>query len=736
MSGSTALASASKLGDLLAQLSLNPPQQWPQVELTAQSLANDLRSKDVEQQTALGQTLLTQTLTSLLKGALNDTANSKPAINELLRVAANLCMDHDENRGFLLEAGFPQTVLSLLESYAESVNPSQREPYPISIPDLKIIKTAIGFLLNASVGYDAVKDRLISLEAAMTILRLSTAIYPVGAWLHAPPSEANSEEVAEAWNLRSTLAAWSWRAIDELRGDEESDHQPPRVVFGQDALPLLVIQLKAFIPPHPTLPEGFETAASRRSLVQTDFDIYEQVCGLIESLCIDVEDVRLSLARGLTFPDEHGGVPCLSDLLTFVEKGDYPPYWTAEERPSKEKGFDLGKGAVVKAIVETAGEEKNTDTLWDDSEADKPGGEFVNRMVQWIRTHKNLKASDRDDLVICATLSLGNICRRDAHSTAIVKPPISLAPDLAALLEPDADIKVKHGVIGLLKHLAQTQGCRAALGEACIIQRLGTSQIWGEKADMVEIVQVAAIGVAKHMCNGNIDNTFALILPDESGSPLRQILDLVLRSDSIATKSEGTRVLVNAVKSLWSTDPKTLDEERAKRRQTTMKAVATEPCVSALARLIGRSKRYPTLINEGVVALSLISTHPNGGTLVLDSLLNPLPAEAIRTTSQPLSAVSATEGSPVVGPRRALDMLISVLRDSSALNVPPEVRANVCALLGHLGRKGVVAEDRATDLQRMKESTRVLIEALAKESDEQGNPRVAVAAKRTLEAWE
>ena len=38
MSGSTALASASKLGDLLAQLPLNPPNQWPEIEHTAQSL--------------------------------------------------------------------------------------------------------------------------------------------------------------------------------------------------------------------------------------------------------------------------------------------------------------------------------------------------------------------------------------------------------------------------------------------------------------------------------------------------------------------------------------------------------------------------------------------------------------------------------------------------------------------------------------------------------------------------
>lgn len=191
-----------------------------------------------------------------------------------------------------------------------------------------------------------------------------------------------------------------------------------RAVLGQDALPLLVTQLNAFIPEFPTPRPQFTPPTSRRSLVQTDFDVYEEVCGLIESLCIDVEDVRLSLARGLTFPDgEHGGIACLSDLLTFVDKGEYSPYWTPEERPSKEKGFDLGKGAIVKAIVETAGEEKNTDTLWDDSEKDKPGGEFVSRMVEWIRTHKGLKETSRDDLIVCATLSLGNICRRGMNDS-------------------------------------------------------------------------------------------------------------------------------------------------------------------------------------------------------------------------------------------------------------------------------------------------------------------------------
>ena len=93
----------------------------------------------------------------------------------------------------------------------------------------------------------------------------------------------------------------------------------------------------------------------------------------------------------------------------FLEKGDYPPYWSSEsssERASMEKGLDMCKAAVVKAVVEVAGEQNE---LWDDSNLEKPGGEFVDTMVRWIRSHGNLKDRHRDDLIICATLSLGNL---------------------------------------------------------------------------------------------------------------------------------------------------------------------------------------------------------------------------------------------------------------------------------------------------------------------------------------
>lgn len=74
-------------------------------------------------------------------------------------------------------------------------------------------------------------------------------------------------------------------------------------------------------------------------------------------------------------------------------------------------------------------------------------------------------------------------------------------------------------------------------------------------------------------------------------------------------------MLVNVVKSLWSSGAPT-DEEKVKKRHEAVKTVVNATCTSALAQLIGRSKKYPTLINEGVVSLFLLSTHANGGASV------------------------------------------------------------------------------------------------------------------------
>jgi hypothetical protein len=229
-------------------------------------------------------------------------------------------------------------------------------------------------------------------------------------------------------------------------------YQQARQIFGPDVLPFIIPPLLTFIPPFPEpSPTSFfkNDSPLRTLLLQTDVDILEESCMLLESLSLDVEDVRLSLARGFNFPAEHNGVPCLCAMLDFIEKGTYHPIWYGDsgideaERKRRERLFDICKAAVIKVVVEVAGEEKNEEVLWDDSEEEKPGGEFVSRMVSWIKKYvpgkigggveakeTRIKISEpsagRDDLVICASLSLGNLSRRGKSATLVFDHPCPL----------------------------------------------------------------------------------------------------------------------------------------------------------------------------------------------------------------------------------------------------------------------------------------------------------------------
>lgn len=83
-----------------------------------------------------------------------------------------------------------------------------------------------------------------------------------------------------------------------------------------------------------------------------------------------------------------------------------------------------------------------------------------------------------------------------------------MAPVLTSknLLSPNSDIKLRHAVIGLLKNVSQsatpTSIIPVELGNAGIIEAIVGSGVWDQQHDaMVEVVQVGAIGVVKHLCN-------------------------------------------------------------------------------------------------------------------------------------------------------------------------------------------------------------------------------------------
>ncbi|KAI9508276.1 hypothetical protein F5148DRAFT_1197562 [Russula earlei] len=716
------------LADELAGQTRLSDADWNKVEVTAQTLANFLRVKHNDTQTALGGAQLPAVLTAIIKDALRGLrvpdVSHLPALYEILRVGANVCVDHDENRGHLLDSGFLHEIVTLLERYTDLI-PSDKSTVflPLSVAHLKVVRTAIGVLLNASMGYEPVKAALNTDEAPVAILRLAGAIYPAGAWAKSPPPHIPPGEFDESWQLRNGLSSWAWRAIGELKYNAPT-------VFGQEVLPHLLTPIRSYIPPFGAPPPPFDQATPlRRTLVSADLEAFEESCSLLEALALDDEDVRLSLARGTAFPDEHGGVRCLAEILEFIDRGDYHPLWKdlPGDSVQRERSFDFCKAALIKAVVEIAGEEKSVDVLWDDSDEKQPGGAFVGQMVQWIKKHKDLKDSNRDDLLVCATLTLGNLLRHGAHAVTLISPPLSLASDLASLLRPEIDIKVKHGVIGLLKHLAYAPQARSSLGEADIIRRLANSNIFQPTSDVVEVVQVNAIGVIKHLCGGNAKNCYNLILPSDGqeadSTGLHQILALIKRSDSTAVKSEGTRVFVNVIRTLWHEN--TRDGEP---RKAAMGIVNSPPLALALAQLVGRSKKYPILVNEGIVALTLLSLH--SANVVLDAITTPLPLE-VKNNSAPGSAGESEIGSPVTVPTRAVDTLVNLLKGHGT-NVPEEVRANACILLGQVGREDGVDTERIPELVKLKAELRPLLVGAA---DAEKESRLKAAAAGALQRW-
>ena len=84
--------------------------------------------------------------------------------------------------------------------------------------DIIISDMMLSFIL------DPVKFRLISLEAALTIIKLSSSIYPPTSW-NAHNDKISEEEFCEEWGLRYAISNWGWRTVSALKDvqDESKD---------------------------------------------------------------------------------------------------------------------------------------------------------------------------------------------------------------------------------------------------------------------------------------------------------------------------------------------------------------------------------------------------------------------------------------------------------------------------------------------------------------------------------
>jgi hypothetical protein len=89
---------------------------------------------------------------------------------------------------------------------------------------------------------------------------------------------------------------------------------------------------------------------------------------------------------------------------------------------------------------------------------------------------------------------------------------------------------------------------------------------------------------------------------------------VVSRSDEVRVRSEASRILVQIVRSLWSSTVRAgQDDEEAAAREAAKSRVTRPEVAKAFVEMIRLSGKYPILVNEGIVGLALLATSREGG---------------------------------------------------------------------------------------------------------------------------
>lgn len=784
---------------------------WDGLARELKPIADILRSGRLR--TPLGTSRLPADCVSALQLWLcTDSATSKQAPNnhvleaaiEIFRVLANLCIDHDANRTLLDGLNAAPTVLAAVSAILRKQEHS-RSTALFSVKILTFLRAAMGAVLNMQLEHIATRQSLLSVDCISTLTSVASnqRIYLPHLW--ALPQTVEIENDGEALTklqMGATVTSWAWRVVQEIFDDakEEKEGQPGtpsdemddgddgempprdvRSILSRRCFRDLLRPLSLYLSVAQT-----DKAAGRRlelgaddveELVDSDAEILQTVATLVESCAAEDHEFRRCAVRLFSKEADVAGQDDLEThfhsgldvLMSFVEKAELPQEWvrdlsalhpsqaptdlSSEDAQSVEemrKAFAQVKASAARAVVAIAGDDTNMVELFSGSLG------FIDRLKVWIR----YDTKTRDDLVSCGMLALGNLARSDAHCLSLVQEH-SLAPFLASLLGQADDIKVAHGLVSLLKNLSIPAPNKAVIGQLNVIDAV--VRFMNRDKDMVQPLQFATVGLLKHLCAGVTENAMRLV-DGEAGSTtprpsaLNALVDMIQRIDDVPTKMEATRVLVNVVKSLW-TSARSNGASQAWSEEAILAArrkVVRRDVIQALAEMVRTSPKYPVLVNEGIIALTLVGSERVGAELVSLSLLaEPTKASAEDDDDEEMGSnneatalrapqrrstvdsSASTSSHPLPPPACALDMVNLVLARRDA-RMPPQFASNACALVLSLchatqgagkseSSTGAIGQDAVT---RVAAKTRAALEQLK----DQGPTEALAAAADALEA--
>lgn len=780
---------------------------WESLARELKPIADILRSG--RHRTPLGTSRLPADCVSALRLWLcTDSATSKQAPNhqlldaaiEIFRVLANLCIDHDANRTLLDGLNAAPAVLAAVSAILRKQH-SSRSSALFSVKILTFLRAAMGAVLNMQLEHIATRQSLANVDCISTLTSVAShsRVYLPHLWAQQPTVEIeNDDDALVKLKMGATVSSWAWRVVQEIFDDakEDKEDQPGtpseemrdgddellapqdvRSILSRTCFTDLLRPLSLYIPST----QSNDATGSRlesdaddiEELVDSDAEILQTVATLLESCAAEDADFRQCAVRPFV-KDTDSDSPSriensfqsgLDLLMTFVEKAELPREWvrdfsdlngtataatvsSEDEQAAEEmrKAFAQVKASAARAVVTIAGDDTNMVELFSGSFG------FIERLKAWTR----YDTKTRDDLVSCGMLALGNLARSDAHCLSLVQEH-ALAPFLASLLSEASDIKVAHGLVSLLKNLCIPASNKTVIGQLGVIEAV--VPFMNRDKDMVQPLQFATVGLLKHLCAGVMENAMRLVNGETgSATALNALIDMVQRIDDVPTKMEATRVLVNVVKSLW-TSARSTPASQALSEEAVLEArrkVVRRDVIQALAEMVRTSPKYPVLVNEGIIALTLVGSERMGAELVSLSLLaepskasadddedeemgSDKEAAALRAPRRrsTVDSSASTSSHPLPPPACALDMVNLVLARRDA-RMPPQFACNACALVLSLchatqstGSKesstGAIGQDAVT---RVAAKTRPALEQLK----DQGPTEALAAAADALEA--
>lgn len=181
-------------------------------------------------------------------------------------------------------------------------------------------------------------------------------------------------------------------------------------------------------------------------------------------------------------------------------------------------------------------------------------------------------------------------------------------------------MKASHAAAGVLRNLALPEVNRDVMGDAGVIQACFPLL----KKDNAIPLQNNIVGILKRLCTNHSQNTVRVIsgrepfetlssilhAEEEIETPLSELVGAVERTNDVQLKSEGTRTLCNLIKVTWGSETmKGFDAASVSALQQTLNR---SEVVLPIAIMV-RNPKYLVLQNEGVIALTLLTTSPPQG---------------------------------------------------------------------------------------------------------------------------